>query len=242
MVGAGICLLGLMRGVRALHATLRFNLNCRRSGTFTRLAHGGPSPICLVDGHGALLGITGVFRPWLIMSRTTMAALSPDELDVALRHEAAHVAFRDNLLRLFLLLAPRATLAGATRRMLNSAWARFTEWAADDWAVGNDPRSSLTLAAALVQMARIGAGPAPVPLSSSLLEGDRELSARVARLLRGHTFAAPDASDSHAEAGKLPWFLLTGGSGVLLSALAGALVLHPATLHSIHFLLEKIIR
>jgi hypothetical protein len=242
MLGGIVCFASVIRGIHAIAATFRFGRRCHRAGTITRLTQDGASPACLLAGHNALLGITGVFRPWLIVSEGVLNTLSKDQLSVALRHEVAHMAFRDNLRRLLLLMAPRALPWRRGRKILESGWARLAEWAADDWAVDGDPRSSLSLATALVRMARMGAGPRMAPLSMSLLNTDQDLSARVRRLLQKDGRRAhhkPDDSKANGRGTRI--FTITGGTTLLMAGLLGAIIMRPATLHSMHFLLEKLI-
>ena len=107
----------------------------------------------------------------------------PGQLAAALRHEEAHRISRDNLKRLLLLLAPGLLPGLHGFGAIERGWARFSEWAADDDAVAGDAHRSLSLAAALVRVARMG-GSAPVsPLTAAFLGDSREISARVDRLL-----------------------------------------------------------
>jgi len=239
MLGAAICAASVVRGIRALFGTFRFGNRCRRAGTITQISKDDASPVCLIAGDSPLLGITGVFCPCLIVSQGVLNALSAEQLRVALRHEAAHVAFRDNLHRLLLLLTPRALPFRRGRQILDGGWDRFTEWAADDWAVGGDSRDSLALATALVRMARMGPAPRMAPLSMSLLDSDHDLSARVNRLLLSRANRVPVESRKS----RLGSQVLTppGGTAFLIAGLLGAIIMHPATLYSVHSLLEKLI-
>jgi hypothetical protein len=241
ILGGTVCFASAMRGIHSVAATFRFGRRCHRAGTITRLTQDGASPACLLAGHDALLGITGVFRPWLVVSQGVLNTLSKDQLSVALRHEAAHMASRDNLRRLLLLVAPRALPWHRSRKMLESGWTRFAEWAADDWAVDGDPRSSLSLATALVRMARMGEGPRMAPLSMSLLNADYDLSARVRRLLQD------DADPAHrkAKSGKQDrrgarTLSLPGSAALPMAGFLAAMIMRPATLHSVHWLLERL--
>ncbi len=63
------------------------------------------------------------------------------------------------------------------------AWLRFTEWAADDWAVSQDSACSLSLAEALVRVARLGAAAQASPLMSHFVAASVDISVRVERLL-----------------------------------------------------------
>jgi len=218
----GIWAISLSRSARAILKSRRWLRQCERTGCETRLA-GGPAVI--VDGNAVALA--GLLRPRVIVASEVVRALSPEQLDAALRHERAHWGSRDNFKRLLLLIAPDAFpffhggFAGIER-----AWKKYAEWAADDRAASGDVERSLALAGALVRVARLGAGPQPSPLVTSLIDGD--LSERVERLLRGEPEGAPDR-----------WTPVV----CALSALAlAAVVLRPGALISVYGLLERLIR
>jgi hypothetical protein len=158
-----------------------------------------------------------------------MRVLSAGQLAAALRHEEAHRVSRDNLKRLILLLAPGLLPGLHGFGAIERGWARFTEWAADDDAVAGDAHRSLSLAAALVRVARMG-GSSPVsPLTAAFLGEGREISARVDRLL----------SPARTEPAH-PRKYLTAAA-ITLTAVSAATMLNPATLQSAHRLIEQLI-
>jgi hypothetical protein len=76
----------------------------------------------------------------------------------------------------------------------------------------------------------------------SLLDDDHNLSARVNRLLRGDAGRENcTLVDSRKRRLGPQMFSLPGGAAFLMAGLLGAILMHPATLHSVHFLLEKLI-
>ncbi len=231
LFGAAIWLASLARTVHSLLASLRHNRLCRSVGQETRL-QGNSSSIVLVEDETPLLALSGLFRPRLLISRGVLRVLSTEELDAAFRHEHAHRTSRDNAKRLLLLLAPDMVPFVRPLRMLEHSWSKFAEWAADDQAAAGDSCRALSLAAALVHVARMGAGPRLPFLSTPLLVGDRDLSARVDRLLRADTMTLPHAS-------KMQPGLRT--AGFLLAACLAALLLTPTALSSVHELLELLL-
>jgi Zn-dependent protease with chaperone function len=228
LFGALGLLLSFARTARSVAASARCNRLWRKAGSETQPA-GEPSQTVIVDKEGPLLAIAGVFRPQLVVSNGVLRALSADELDVALQHENAHRLSRDNLKRLFLLLAPGPIPFLASFSSLDRAWAKFSEWAADDEAAAGDPLRALSLAAALLHVARMGAGPRLNFLYTSLVARDDDLSARVDRLLRIQP------------AGPLPPPWARGralGVGLGIAACVSILLASAPILASVHRLLE----
>jgi Zn-dependent protease with chaperone function len=121
------------------------------------------------------LTLVGVRRPRVLVSESTIALLSHDELQIALKHELAHMQSRDNLKKLIFRFCPFPGMA-----KLESAWSQIAELAADDAAV-SDLDDAVDLAAALVKLSRlVPVEPAPV-CTVGFVTGS--ISARVARLL-----------------------------------------------------------
>jgi beta-lactamase regulating signal transducer with metallopeptidase domain len=138
---------------------------------------------------GAGLALAGILHPRLLISERAAAELSSEQLGVALRHERAHRASRDNLKRLLIQLAPAIF---PRLRTLELAWAQCAEWAADDRATEGDPDRSTALAAALLQVARLQSG-LPMPaLVTSLVAADEDLTQRVNRILDTPAIAEPN--------------------------------------------------
>ena len=195
-----------------------------RSRRFTSAAL---TEISIVDAPGSFMATTGLFRPRILVSRAAAESLSPDQFDAAIRHERAHWTSRDNLKRLFQLAAPEPVpfVRGAAP-MLDREWARVSEFAADDRAAGGDVDRCVSLAEALVQLARAGTPP-EIPLATSLIADSQDLAARVDRLLAG--VAAP-------EPGPRPW---RTAAVVVVSVMGCAAVANPVSLAMVHQLLER---
>ena len=216
--------ISISRAVRASAQSLRYIRQCGRVARRRR------PRIWVIEGPGHVLALAGMMRPRLVVSRDVVSALSPDELAAALRHERAHQTSRDNLKRLFLLLTPGILPFFRGYDALERGWSKFTEWSADDTAVAGNPRRSLALAAALVRVARLGTSPQPSPLMTSLLGGSQDLSERVDRLLH----------PAQQRERKTPVLIAT--ASLLLSGSLVAVVLQPSTFHSVHQILEHLIR
>jgi Zn-dependent protease with chaperone function len=178
----------------------------------------------LVDHPSGVLALAGIFRPRIYVSRQLCEALTPEQFDAAVAHEAAHHASRDNLKRLWLLLAPGLLPFLRGFDALERAWTRHAEWAADDAAAAGDARRSLALAAALVRVARMETAPSLI----SPFDGGVDLSARVERLLR----VEPPSTVSP----RTPAF-----AAIAIAAAVLFLLSQPVTFTTVHKLLEHLI-
>ena len=170
ILGAVFCALAISRTVAALVRSARYLRAC--DGRKSCIA--GETVWIVKQSSG--LALAGILHPRLLLSEAAMRQLTREQLIVALSHERAHRASRDNLKRLLLLLAP------AGLHSLEQAWAKYAEWAADDRAAQAESDRS-ALAEALVRVARLQAGISMPSLVTSLVEADEDLSARVHRLL-----------------------------------------------------------
>jgi hypothetical protein len=217
LFGAAIWIISWARSLRAALRSHRYVRRCRRAGS-----------VWIADGTAPFLGIAGIVRPKLIVSRSVADALDRDQLAAAIRHERAHQSSADNLKRLLLLLAPDALPCLRGFGAVERAWLRFTEWAADDQAVSQDAACSLSLAEALVRVARLGAAAQTSPLMSHFVAASVDISVRVDRLL----------SPSVEAAAQKPVRIALAGAVVALPAVV-LLMAQPGTLRSVHELLER---
>lgn len=219
------------RAVRAGIRSRRYIQRSNRVGEKTLLA-GESAPVWIVDGAGPILALAGIVHPRIIVSREVVSVLSTDQTMAAVRHERAHATSRDNLKRLLLVLAPDILPFVRTFGKLERAWAKSTEWAADDGAVAGNYRRSLSLAEALVRISRLS-GAQQAPLLVTSIVGDRhDLSERVERLL---------ATPSRENPRRALRFLIVSIT-IALAGFITAAMLQPATLYSGHRLLERLIR
>lgn len=222
----------LVRVARAFAASARLIRAWQLAGCETLLP-GESTKAVMVANDAPLLALVGVFHPRLIVSEAVLRSLSAEQLALALQHENSHRVSRDNLKRLFLLLAPAAVPFLGGFSSLERHWARFSEWAADDEAVQGDSHRALSLAAALLCLARIGAAPRLTFLHTALLAADHDLSARVDRLLA----VKPRGTKSFSPARSV-----VIGAGLAMAACVVVLLAWPATLPSVHRLLELFLR
>ncbi|MFZ0818522.1 MAG: hypothetical protein WAM91_00515 [Candidatus Acidiferrales bacterium] len=230
LCGALVCISSLLRAGKAVSAARQFSRTCGKTCTRSSVP-GTDLPIDIIESDAPVLLLTGVIKPRLVLSRVVMRTLTPQQLNSAIGHEEAHRASRDNFKRLLLLVSPEIIPFVRGFSSLDRAWAQFSEWAADDDASGDDLERSLSLAESLVQVARMGAAPRPLPLFTSFIPPDQDLSARVNRLLLPPSFELKT------------WRRMRAVAGVAASAmfiLFTLLLVHPSALQSVHQLLERL--
>jgi beta-lactamase regulating signal transducer with metallopeptidase domain len=231
-LGIAVWAISLMRGLVSVIRTQRYIRQC---GSDIREADKGVATpeLVVVSETNAVMAVAGVLHPRLLVSQDVMNALSEEQREAAFRHEAAHGASRDNLKRLLFLLSPDVVPFVRSFSKLEDGWARFTEWAADDAAVDGDQSRALSLASALVRVAKLGVHATPSYLLSSLVDTDRDLATRVDRLLREPEYAAKPLA---------PLVAVTRNIVLVVGGIAVTLLLWPESLGSVHRILEHLVQ
>jgi hypothetical protein len=232
LLGAAVWVVALLRGLLSVARTAQYLRACHSNGVEKIVGHGAP-PMLVLNGGVPLLAVAGVIHPWLLVSESVMNALSEEQKEAAFRHEAAHRVSRDNLKKFLFLLAPDILPMVSGLSNLERGWARFTEWAADDQAVDGDPERALSLAAALVKVAKMGVHPTPSYLLSSLVDDDLDLETRVDRLLR---------EPAYAEKPLAPLKAFARNASLVIAGVAVTVLLWPESLGGIHRLLEHLVQ
>lgn len=227
VIGAAIWTVSILRGLTSIVLTDRYLRRCQSHLAATS------DDLLVVDGKAAVMAVAGVVHTKLVVSQTVLDALTPEQRDAAFRHEAAHRASRDNLKRLLFLLTPDVVPFVGGMRKLERSWHTFTEWAADDEAVDGDQERALSLASALVKVAKLGVHGRPSLVLSTLIDDGRDLATRVDRLLR---------EPAYAEKPMAPVLAFLRNSGLVIGGLAATLLLWPESLGSIHRLLEHLVQ
>ncbi len=232
VLGASVWSVALLRGFSSLARTARYMRVCQSNGVETTV---GPDSahLLVVQDEVPLMAVAGVMRPWLVVSQSVMDALSEEQKEAAFRHETAHRISRDNLKKFLFLLTPDIVPFVSGLSSLEHGWARFTEWAADDQAVDGDPQRALSLASALVKVAKMGVRPTPSYLLSSLVDDDRDLEIRVDRLLR---------EPAYAEKPLAPVVAFARNAAVVVAGVAATMLLWPGSLSGVHQLLEHLVQ
>ena len=221
----------LLRVGGAVRGTRHYLHHCQHHGRKLAIP-GEVSPALVLADKEPVFAVAGVFRPQLVISRRVMRSLSATEREAALRHEQAHCAAGDNLKRFLILLAPDLFPFVRTFAGLEHAWSKFTEWAADDHATEGDPQRALSLASALVRVAKMGSVQRLGYLSCSLLGSNLELSQRVDRLLR------PQPKPRKPVRALIP---LVASAGALVTSAIAIVMLWPGSLTLVHRALEQLV-
>jgi hypothetical protein len=167
--------LGSFRVVAAQKKTARVVANWLQSAN--PMDAGVTTPTFRADSGTPPLALVGVCSPRVVVSNTTVALLSTDELRVAVRHEVAHLRSHDNLKKLVFHCSPFPGMAN-----LESTWQEAAELAADDGAVASF-RDALDLAAALIKLSRLIPVRSTPAFTMALVSGSGSVSGRVERLL-----------------------------------------------------------
>ena len=232
MLGAAVWAVALLRGFSAVARTARYVRVCQSNGVETTVGQDAAHVLVLNDDV-PLMAVAGVMHPCLVVSQSVMAALSEEQKEAAFRHETAHRVSRDNLKKFLFLLAPDIVPFVSGLSNLERGWAKFTEWAADDQAVDGDPQRALSLASALVKVAKMGVQPTPSYLLSSLVDDDRDLETRVDRLLR---------EPAYAEKPLAPLIAFGRNASLIVAGITATILLWPESLGGIHRLLEHLVQ
>jgi hypothetical protein len=234
-LGALICAVAAGRGIRAAIHSTRFAHRCRRCGSVVHLA-GKPSEMFVIQGPRPFLVQSGVFRPHFAISQRLLNEFSDAELDAALGHERAHWLSRDNLKRLLVVFLPDIVPFWKTFDPLERAWAKFAERAADDVVSGEGAGFALSLAAALVRLARMRGTMEPPSWAlrvASSLGGSDDLRGRVERLLAPTRCVGAEPAGH----GRIFWGIASFLTVSCLAALASPMLQAAA-----HQLLERLLR
>jgi hypothetical protein len=180
-------------GVAVIAAALwRAGARTWRTHKFLRAAKRSATPLVLpgvpisawqLDIAYPLVALAGVRRIHLLVARCVLDEVPRDELDVVLRHELAHARLRHNLGHLLLAAVPDALSFVQGRLGIERAWQEAAEEAADDVAAAGDPCAGLSLASALVRVARMSESRRVPAVPLLAIHNGGSVERRVRRLL-----------------------------------------------------------
>lgn len=232
--------LAFWRALRSWFATRRL-LQAWLASAIRIQISGTSIPTFRISNSFPIIAVVGTFMPRLFIAESVLETLTQEELNAAIAHEAGHLYAHDNLKRSLLRACRDALMIVPCGRSLDRAWAEAAESAADEHAAQQSVEAALSLASALVKIAKmvpVGAR-AAVPVAAFLVgvEETRGVKARVRRLLEiashGYLRRAPNRTLAR---------MLTAGSlcGVLL--LAVVIAANPIVLVTVHRAIEHAVK
>jgi Zn-dependent protease with chaperone function len=226
--------LALWRSVASWRSTTRL------TGSWLRGAEPLPVNGLAADAYSItdafpIVSVVGSVHPRVFVARQVLSALSPEELAVALEHEAAHVAAKDNLKRLVFACAPDVLGLLPASRFMRREWERAAEVRADAVAVRGDRRRALDLSSALVKVARLAPAASRVAWPARALHDGQDIGDRVRLLLAPDPAQEPEGLTTRGRR------LLACGAGAALVALALVATQLPV-LSAVHELTETLVR
>jgi Zn-dependent protease with chaperone function len=224
--------LALWRGLMSWRAGSRL-VRSWLQGARPVAAAGLPKPFYRIAERFPVVSLVGIFRPRVFVAGQVLDALIPDELGVALAHEAAHGLSRDNLKRVVFQCSPDVLGLLPAGRWLKGEWERACEEAADAAAAGGDVVRALNLSSALVKVARLWPEGVRTAWGSSALHDGEGIECRIRRLLASEIANSTEPTTG----GRLlaPW-----GVGALAAGLS-LLATHPPVLGLVHEFTEYLI-
>jgi len=179
--------LGVWSVSRSIRRALKVAADARRARRW-RLV-----PVDTAAGHtyevGGFPGVSlaGVLRTRILIGSRARASLTADELDLAIAHEGAHRRSLDNLKRCAMFCAPDFFGSTDVAKRVESRWRAQAEQEADVRAVAGDERRAMSLASALLKVARLGTRTGSQPSSPvwSAFSEPPLLEVRVRQLVSG---------------------------------------------------------
>ncbi len=184
VVGVGFAFYRVFGTWRATRSLVKDWLQCAEPIEVAGVA----VPVYKIRHPFPVVAVVGAFRPRMFVAEQIFESLEAEEFQAAIRHEAGHLAARDNLKRAAMRVCRDLLVFPFFGERLDRAWAENIEAGADEYTAqtgGN--RTALNLASALIKIARIvppGAKPS-MPAGAFLIEEPTaEIAARVRRLLQ----------------------------------------------------------
>jgi beta-lactamase regulating signal transducer with metallopeptidase domain len=185
-----------------------------------------------------IIAIVGCLRPQLFIAGDVLSVLTTDEMAAAIAHECGHLAARDNLKRTLLHICRDSLFLVPFGRAVDRLWAETAESAADEFAARQSPAVALSLASALVRIAKmVPAGArADVPLGAYLVgaEETQGVKSRIRRLIEissNHSRIAPTNNSLIR--------LLPFTSFVAIATAASIIAANGKVLMGVHLILER---
>ena len=186
-----------------------------------------------------IIAVVGTLRPRLFIAEQVLESLTEDELAAAIAHESGHLVARDNFKRALLRGCRDLLTIVPSGRSLDRAWSESVECAADEHAAQMSPDIALSLASALVRIARM----VPVgvrtelPLATFLVgEETRGIKVRVRRLIEIASMGRSNDTKCLRRRRVTPAIGL-----VTLLAFTVAVAANPQVLLTVHSVIEDVV-
>jgi hypothetical protein len=232
LLGAVTLALAARRAVRDARVTRILERGwLERAGSPQELA-GCRLPVYCLPDPDPIISLAGLRRPRVFVARPVLDAFTSDEMDVSLAHELAHHDSRDNIKRVLVACSPDVLGIWPSGRALERRWRAAVEFAADARAVAGSEQRAVSLASALLKVARLAPAAGVQAVGSRFYDGTL-LFARIDRLLA----AGHDGGSPHSLAPV--WSVSLGGMALLAAVLAADgvwLGVHVATEGLVRFL------
>jgi hypothetical protein len=222
-VGVVSIALAIRRGVDDLRATRALEWGWQMRAVGPRRLDGVHVPVYTLPDLSPVISLSGFRHPRVFLGRPVVDAFSNDELAVSLAHEQAHHEVRDNLKRIFVACSPDLLGLWRSGLALERRWRAAIEFEADARAVAGSEERAVSLASALVKVAKLA--PAAGSSGGSRLYDGTLLRARVNRLL------SPTMLGPSERAFQPAWSMPLAGGAILLVLLAAAS--HWPAVHSV---------
>jgi hypothetical protein len=212
MLGAVTLLLAVRRAVRDAAVTRTLERGWLERASGPRTFAGGRLPVYGLPDASPVITLAGLLRPRVFVARPVIEAFCGEEMDASLAHELAHHDAHDNLKRLLVACSPDLLGIWRSGRALERRWRAAVEFAADRRAVAGREERAVSLASALLKVARLA--PATGAGASSFFYDGTLLSARIDRLL------SPGLGGERLHRLAPAWPVSLGGVTLVAAALA----------------------
>lgn len=231
-LGAAVLAMAGRRALRDSRATRDLSHDWERRAVGPRQFLDGTLPVYGVEGPAPVIALAGLRRPRVYVAEPVLGAFSEEELDVSLAHEVAHRDAHDNLKRLLAACAPDVLSLWAVGRRLEHRWRAAAEFAADAAAVSGSEERAVSLASALLKVARLTPALRAASPGAAFYDGTL-LWARIDRLL------APTQHTGAPGHSGIGWPVSLGGLTLVAGVVAAETVwlgVHLATEGLVRFL------
>jgi hypothetical protein len=182
LLGGLTVLLAVRRAVRDARVTRQVERAWEARAASPQTFAGCDLPVYRLPDSAPIISLAGVRRSRVFVAQPVFDAFSPEELDVSLAHELAHDRSRDNLKRVLMACSPDLLSLWPAGRALEPRWRAAVEFAADWRAVRGSEERAVSLASALLKVARLSPALGTADAGSRFFDGTL-LWARIDRLL-----------------------------------------------------------